>query len=82
MKQVDVVTPGGETLSCVTCVLPKSLLDNTAYDCRPSPAYIDVIVRGARKVQLPDHYVAFLEAVETNGETEEPEVYKQTVAQL
>jgi gamma-glutamylcyclotransferase (GGCT)/AIG2-like uncharacterized protein YtfP len=34
----------------------------------PSPAYKETILRGARALALPDHYIAALEAIEHNGD--------------
>lgn len=35
----------------------------------PSPAYRDVVIRGARSVRLPEAYIARLEAIPDNGRT-------------
>jgi len=37
-------------------------------EARPSSTYKQVIVRGAREHQLPDHYLAKLEAIQDNGD--------------
>lgn len=60
---VDLETAGGDRVSCRSyqVVAPHP----TGH--RPSPAYRETILRGARALALPKHYLAGLEAIEDNG---------------
>lgn len=63
---VDVVTPDDRTLTCRTYLLgPHKVSSN--WDLRPSPQYLDVIVKGAISCNLPEDYIAYLKQIETNG---------------
>ena len=74
--EVDVETPDGEKHTCRT----YQLLIEDAQDKRPSPQYLDVILRGARQNGLPDAYIARLEKIEHNGNTERVKVYEEVLA--
>ena len=76
--QVIVETPGGQLVNC----LSYELLKLSAKDLRPSPQYMDVILRGARKNGLPKDYVATLETIETNGYSGEMETYNDVLKLL
>ena len=54
---VDMLSDGGAALACVTYVIPQPVLD-----FRPSTEYVRPILAGARALQLPDEYIAELEA--------------------
>ena len=53
-----------------------------SYDNRPSPCYMDVIMKGANQNGICEDYVKFLESIETNGISEIPEVYLDTMKML
>lgn len=60
---VQLETPVGDLITCrsyqVANPHPEGYL--------PSPAYRDTMLRGARAIGLPPHYIAALEAIEHNG---------------
>lgn len=60
---VAVTTAAGDEVTCrsyrVASPDPKGFA--------PSPAYKETLLRGARALALPDHYIAALEAIEHNG---------------
>ena len=61
--EVTVETSGGEKLKCRSYYLLK----RDSEDKRPSPQYMDVIIRGACENGLPPKYVEELRAIEHNG---------------
>lgn len=61
--EVDVQTEEGETIHCRS----YHLLKRRYKDKRPSPQYLDVILRGAVQHKLPEYYVQKLRAIEHNG---------------
>ena len=61
--RVELETAAGDLVSCRS----YQVVDPHADGYRPSPAYLDTMLRGARAITLPDHYVAALEAIEHNG---------------
>ena len=60
--QVDVHTKDGQMIRC-RCY---NLLKRGYKDKRPSPQYLDVIVRGAVQHDLPEYYVEKLRAIKHN----------------
>lgn len=69
--------------------------DNTEYTCRtyqlserdfsdkPSPMYMDVIIRGAVQNRLPNHYIQYLQSIETNEFNDSNlEIYKNIISML
>jgi AIG2-like family len=60
---VDVTAEHGELLKCRT----YHLLQRGSEDRRPSPQYLDVIIRGAVEHKLPEYYVGKLRLFEHNG---------------
>lgn len=73
--EVDVELPNGTKLKCRTYQqtnLPKYVkLSKLPVDRRPSPAYLNVIIDGARESELPEYYQDFLQTIphnEYNGE--------------
>lgn len=60
---VEVATEQGEQLVCRT----YHLLQRGSADRRPSPQYLDIIVRGAVEHSLPEYYVNKLRMFEHNG---------------
>jgi hypothetical protein len=54
----------GETVSCRTYILTQ---EPPAGSDRPSPHYKAVILAGAKRKNLPQEYVEFLESFEDNG---------------
>lgn len=66
-KDVTVSSEKGEEYTCRTYQLMDKYFVNNGFDPRPSPMYLDVIVKGAIQNCLPGHYIKFLESVETNG---------------
>ncbi|WAR13131.1 GGCT-like protein [Mya arenaria] len=67
VKDVDVVAPDNAKFTCITYYLPGHYFDLKEFDHRPSPMYLDVIIRGARQNRLPDTYLQALETIEHNG---------------
>ena len=67
---VKVTTPDNEELVCRSYYLLK----RDSPDKRPSPQYMDVIIRGAIENKLPSDYVEFLKNIEHNGYEGEVEV--------
>jgi gamma-glutamylcyclotransferase (GGCT)/AIG2-like uncharacterized protein YtfP len=57
--QVALETANGDLVTCRSYEVADTHL--------PSPAYLETMLRGARAIGLPDHYVATLEAIEHNG---------------
>ena len=57
------VTPDNEELVCRSYYL----LVRGKEDRRPSPQYLDIIIRGAIQNNLPVDYVASLKAIVHNG---------------
>jgi len=45
------------------------LLDTGSTDHRPSPHYLDIIVKGAEQHKLPEYYIDRLRQIEHNGYT-------------
>ena len=60
---VEVTTPAGDRVTCRTYQVATPDSDGFL----PSPAYRDTILRGARALGLPSHYLARLEATPHNG---------------
>jgi gamma-glutamylcyclotransferase len=60
---VDLESPTGDRVNCRSyqVVAPHPA------GHRPSPAYRDTILRGARALRLPPGYITGLEAIEVNG---------------
>jgi len=61
--RVEVETPAGDLVVCRSYQVVEPHPDGYL----PSPAYLDTMLRGAREVELPGHYVARIEAIEHNG---------------
>merc|ERR1712227_11453 len=74
--QIQVDTGGGECLSCRSYQLLKSSTDK-----RPSPHYLDVIIRGAVQNALPEDYITQLRSIETNTYTGDVPLYEQVIKQ-
>ncbi|WAR20198.1 GGCT-like protein [Mya arenaria] len=65
-----------QEFTCITYFLPDHYFDLKEFDHRPSPMYLDVIIRGARQHKLPDTYLQALESIEHNGHHDnELEIY-------
>ncbi|XP_033754271.1 gamma-glutamylcyclotransferase-like [Pecten maximus] len=77
---VKVVSSEGQELICRTYKLDKT--GDPAFDSRPSPHYKDVILRGARELQLPDDYLKFLQNIPDNGYQGTVEVYEEVLKML
>jgi gamma-glutamylcyclotransferase len=61
--EVKVRTPDNEELTYRSYYL----LMRGEEDRRPSPQYMDVIIRGACEHKLPPEYIDFLKGIEHNG---------------
>ena len=61
--QVALATANDDLVTCRSYEVANPHLDGYL----PSPAYLDTMIRGARAIGLPEHYVAALEAIEHNG---------------
>ncbi|XP_069113971.1 gamma-glutamylcyclotransferase-like [Argopecten irradians] len=77
---VKVVSPEGQEFTCRTYKLEK--IGNSDYDSRPSPHYKDVILRGAKELQLPKDYVGYLQDIPDNGYQGSVEVYEEVMKML
>lgn len=51
-------------------------------DHRPSPMYLDVIIRGAKQNKLPEEYIRSLESTPANGKHEDIDLYTDIIRQL
>ncbi|MGE3856052.1 MAG: gamma-glutamylcyclotransferase [Dehalococcoidia bacterium] len=60
---VRVTTPAGDEVRCRSYAVAQPNLEGYL----PSPAYRDTIVRGARRIGLPEAYIARMEAIPDNG---------------
>jgi len=61
--RLQVETLAGDLVTCRSYQVAAPHLDGYL----PSPAYLDTMLRGARGIALPQHYIATLEAIEHNG---------------
>lgn len=62
--EVDVMPQGGgETQQCRTYIAKVKPGDGN----RPSPQYMDVVIRGAMQSKLPDEYINELKSIEHNN---------------
>ena len=75
---VQITAMDGTAHNCRTYIAQPNTADST-FDTRPSPMYLDVILRGAKQNQLPVPYIAFLESFETNGYSGECKVYEDVL---
>uniref|UniRef100_A0A6P7FXG1 gamma-glutamylcyclotransferase n=1 Tax=Diabrotica virgifera virgifera TaxID=50390 RepID=A0A6P7FXG1_DIAVI len=68
---VEIETPDGQKLNCIAYQMVNNFekvdLANLPFDRRPSPAYMDVIIKGSQETGLPIDYTKFLGTVSTNG---------------
>jgi len=65
-------------MKCRTYVLSESQLG--AADRRPSPHYLDIIIKGAEEHKLPDYYIKKLHEIEHNGFTGSISFYDDIMA--
>lgn len=77
---MEVSFPEGQQVTCRTYRMEKA--GNSTYDHRPSPQYKDVILRGAKHIQLPPHYLDYLHSIEDNGYQGSVEVYDDVLEML
>ena len=75
---VNVSSTDGSSYSCRTYIAPLAP-PNCSLDLRPSPMYMDVIIRGANQNNLPKDYITILESIETNGFKGEVSVYDEVL---
>ena len=61
--RVELETANGDLVTCRSYEVADPHPDGYL----PSPAYLETMLRGARAIGLPEHYVAELEAIEHNG---------------
>ncbi|KAH3776380.1 gamma-glutamylcyclotransferase-like [Dreissena polymorpha] len=80
--EVPVTAPDNTVYTCLTYQLPKDLLSPRGFDPRPSPMYLDVIVRGAVQNHLPGSYIDQLNAVQHNGLHEDIDLYTHLLRML
>lgn len=66
-KEVTVTTADGREYHCRTYQLPAKYFEDEGPNNKPSPMYMDIILKGAVQNKLPGTYVDFLKSVETNG---------------
>ncbi|XP_070155972.1 gamma-glutamylcyclotransferase [Polyergus mexicanus] len=72
VMSVNVETLNGTTLNSRVyqqCNNPKEYikLADLSIDRRPSPLYLDTILKGAQENNLPDDYIGFLKTIPHNG---------------
>ena len=80
---MTVTTFDGKQYTCRTYQLPASEFRDERPRDRPSPMYMDVILKGATQNKLPDSYVDFLKAVETNDLLDTNlELYRDIISML
>ncbi len=60
---VEVTTPAGDVVRCRS----YQVVTPDEQGFLPSPAYQKTLLRGARSLELPEHYIARLEALEHNS---------------
>ncbi|KAL3859726.1 hypothetical protein ACJMK2_009927 [Sinanodonta woodiana] len=77
--EVNVISQHGQPLHCRTYMLNRSCDE---FDARPSPQYLDIIIRGAEQNQLPADYIAKLKAVEHNSYQGTVDIYNQILQLL
>jgi len=56
------------------------LLDTGYDDRRPSPHYLDLIIKGAEEHKLPEYYIEKLRQIEHNGYAESIPLYEDVMA--
>lgn len=59
-EKVTVYRPNGKTLLGVWTYFVKAKGEG-----KPAKAYIEILIRGARQIRLPQEYIKFLESIET-----------------
>jgi len=75
-KEVDVRSPDSMIFTCLTYYLPYHYFEKREFDDRPSPMYLDVIIKGAVQNKLPERYINNLRAIAHNDHHDyEIEVY-------
>lgn len=62
---MEVTSTDGVQLKCRSYVL----LQTGFADRRPSPHYLDIIIKGAEEHRLPEYYIEKLRKIEHNGHT-------------
>lgn len=77
-KEVVVEAKNGNMLTCRT----YELLWKGDGDNRPSPQYLDVIIRGAKQNELPEEYIQTLNAIEHNGHSGRVELYENVLKMI
>lgn len=61
---VEVTTPAGDLVRCRS----YQVVEPADPELRPSPAYLETLLGGARALPLPAAYVTLLETIQDNGE--------------
>lgn len=74
--EVNVETADKRLLTCRSYRLCETTDEG---DNRPSPQYLDVILRGARQNKLPEDYVDFLKSFEHNNYQGTVELYESVL---
>ncbi|XP_050463249.1 gamma-glutamylcyclotransferase-like [Cataglyphis hispanica] len=72
VMSVNVETLNGTTLNCRVyqqCNNPKEYIKpaDLPIDRRPSPLYLNMILKGAQENNIPDDYIEFLKTIPHNG---------------
>ena len=65
-KVVDIINLDDDYNSIIKCFTYEKY-DKNECDGKPSPAYLNVIINGARKINLPNEYIHFLRSFEHNN---------------
>ena len=60
---MEVTSADGVLMQCRTYIL----LRTGSADRRPSPQYLDIIIKGAEEHKLPEYYIDMLQKVEHNN---------------
>ena len=68
---MEVTSADGVQMKCRTYVL----LDTGYPDRRPSPQYLNIILKGAEEHNLPDYYIEKLQKIEHNANAESIPLY-------
>ncbi|ESO90374.1 hypothetical protein LOTGIDRAFT_164301 [Lottia gigantea] len=74
----DIEDKAGNTYNCLVFEMVNGDHPGEA----PSPQYKDVIVRGAKRSGLPEHYIQFLESFQDNGYNGPHLLYQQIIDNL
>ncbi|XP_076109211.1 gamma-glutamylcyclotransferase-like [Mytilus galloprovincialis] len=78
---VDVISEDRSPLTCRTYLLEPTTVPSD-WDMRPSPQYMDIIIRGAIQSNLPEEYISQLKNIEHNNYSGSVKVYDEVLKLL